>query len=117
MSSVECKKVVSDILAETEFLADIKSAGKMTHFSYSAGLNSKYLYFYGTNKTSKKNNEIQRKSEHKIASPAKWRKCTYDLLAFNRRCVPECPIIGQLYCVLIEADFEKQKLLKVFVVK
>ena len=52
-SSVECKKVVSDILAETEFLADIKSAGKMTHFSYSASLNSKYLYFYGTNKTLK----------------------------------------------------------------
>ena len=32
-------------------------------------------------------------------------------------CVPECPILGQLYCVLIEVDFEKQKLLKVFVVK
>ena len=58
----------------------------MTHFSYynNAGLNSKYLYFYGTNKTSK-NNKIQRKSEHKIAFPAKLRKCTYDLLAFNRR--------------------------------
>ena len=31
-SSVECKKVVSDILGEIEFLTDIKSAGKMTHF-------------------------------------------------------------------------------------
>ena len=83
-SSVECKKVVSDTFGEIEFLTDIKSAGKMTHFSYNAGLNSKYLYFYGTNKTSK-NNRIQRKSEHKIAFPAKLRKCTYDLLAFNRR--------------------------------
>ena len=34
-----------------------------------------------------RNNEVQRKSEHKIAFPAKWRKCTYDLLAFNRRIV------------------------------
>ena len=32
ISSVECKKVVSDILGEIEFLTDIKSAGKMTHF-------------------------------------------------------------------------------------
>ena len=28
----ECKKVVSDILGEIEILADIESAGKMTHF-------------------------------------------------------------------------------------
>ena len=32
ISSVECKKVVSEILVEIEFLTDIKSAGKMTHF-------------------------------------------------------------------------------------
>ena len=32
ISSVECKKVVSDILGEIEFLTNIKSAGKMTHF-------------------------------------------------------------------------------------
>ena len=31
-SSCECKKVVSDILGKIEFLADIKSADKMTHF-------------------------------------------------------------------------------------
>ena len=28
----ECKKVVSEILGEIEFLTDIKSADKMTHF-------------------------------------------------------------------------------------
>ena len=54
--------------------------------SHSAGLNSKYSHFYGRNKMSK-NNEIQRKSEHKIAFPAKWRKCTCDLIAFSRRFV------------------------------
>ena len=32
-----------------------------------------------------KNNKIQRKSEHKIPFPAKWWKCTYDLIAFNWR--------------------------------
>ena len=32
ISSCECKKVVSDILGEIEFFADIKSASKMTHF-------------------------------------------------------------------------------------
>ena len=33
ISSCECKKVVSDFLGETEFFADIRSAGKITHFS------------------------------------------------------------------------------------
>ena len=69
MSSCECKKVVSDILEDIEFLADINSTGKMTHFSYNADLNSKYLRCYVKNKMSK-NNEIQRKSKHKIAFPA-----------------------------------------------
>ena len=35
------------------FLADINSAGKVTHFYLECRLNSKYLHFYGTNKTSK----------------------------------------------------------------
>ena len=34
-----------------------------------------------------KNNEIQRESEHNFAFPAKRQKCTYDLLAFNRRLI------------------------------
>ena len=66
------------------FLQISKVQVKWHIFSYNAGLNSKYWHIYGTNKTSK-NNEIQRKSEHKIALPAKWQKFTYDLLAFNRR--------------------------------
>ena len=55
-------------------------------FSYNAGLNSMYLHFYGTNKTSK-NNEVQSKSEHNTAFPANWQKFTCDLLAFSRRVV------------------------------
>ena len=30
-----------------------------------------------------KNNEIQKKSKHKIAFATTWQKCTYDILAFN----------------------------------
>ena len=32
-----------------------------------------------------KNKEKQRNFEHKMASPAKWPKCTYDTLALSRR--------------------------------
>ena len=32
-----------------------------------------------------RNNEIQKKSEHKIAFPTKGPKCTYDHMAFSRR--------------------------------
>ena len=39
---------------------------------YVLGLNSKHLHIHGRNKMSK-NNEIQRRSEHKIAFPAKCR--------------------------------------------
>ena len=71
ISSCECKKVVSDILGETDFFADIKSACKITHFFTVMQVSTqKYLYFYETNKMSK-NNEIQKISEHKIAFPAK----------------------------------------------
>ena len=31
-----------------------------------------------------KNKEKQRNFEHKMASPAKWPKCTYDTLALSR---------------------------------
>ena len=57
--------------------------------------------FYGQNKMSK-NNEIQRKSQHKIAFPTKWQKCTYDLLAFNWRFVQE----GQVGHVLTMANLK-----------
>ena len=52
--------------------------------SHIASLNTNHLHFYVGNKMSK-SNRIQRRSEHKIAFPAKWQKCTYGLLAFNRR--------------------------------
>ena len=66
------------------FLQILKVEVKWRIFSYNTGHNTKYLYFYGTNQTSK-NNEIQRKSEHKIAFPVKWRKCTWDILAVKWR--------------------------------
>ena len=44
----------------------IKAQVKWHILSYNAGLNSKYLHFYGKNKMSK-NNEIQKKSEHTVA--------------------------------------------------
>ena len=64
------------------FLQILKVQVKRHILSHSAGLNSKSLHFYGRNKISK-NNDIQRKSEHEIAFPA---ECTYDLIAFTRRC-------------------------------
>ena len=69
-------------LGEIECLTDIESTARMGILSCRASLNTKYLHFYVRNKMSK-NNEIQRKSEHKISFPAKWLKCTYDLLAFT----------------------------------
>ena len=84
ISSCECKKVVSDILGEIKFVVDLESTCKITHFSHGTSLNSKFLHFYEQNKMSK-NNEIQRKSEHKIGISTKWQKCTYDLLTFNWR--------------------------------
>ena len=68
-SSCECKKVVSDILGVIEgFFTDMESTGYTTYFEPSAGLNSKYLHFYGRNKMSK-NNKIGYKGSLKTNLP------------------------------------------------
>ena len=66
ISSCECKKVLSDILGEMEFVVDVESKYKMTHFESWFKSQLKVFTFYRQNKLSK-NNEKQRKSEHKIA--------------------------------------------------
>ena len=69
-SSCECKKVVSDILGEIKFVVDTESTCKMTHLKswYKSQLK---VFTFLWSKQDVKNNETQRKSEHKIAFPSK----------------------------------------------
>ena len=69
-SSCECKKVVSDILGEIKFVVNTENTCKMTHFESWYMSQLKIFTFLWT-KQDVKNNEIQRKSEHKIAFPTK----------------------------------------------
>ena len=48
-SSCECKEVVNDILGEIDFVVDIKSSCKMTHFESWYKSHLKLFTFYGQN--------------------------------------------------------------------
>ena len=68
ISSSECKKVVTDNLVKTSFYFCQKIKFKKKSHK------SKYLQPYDRN-TISKNNEKQRKLEHKMASHQKLQKC------------------------------------------
>ena len=73
--SAECNKVVSDNLGEIELFTVFENTDKMTHFNPFCRAQLKVFTILWKKKETK-NNEIQRHSEHKIAIPAKGRKCT-----------------------------------------
>ena len=54
MSSCECKKVVSDILGEIEFVVDIENTCKMTHFEVWFKSQLKVFTFLCTKQVAKK---------------------------------------------------------------
>ena len=74
ISSCECKKVVTDILAKNSFLLSIENTFKTHILSFTPGHKPKNLQSDDRN-TISENNEKQRKFEHKMASPEKSQKC------------------------------------------
>ena len=74
------------ILGKIEFFIDNENAGKNAQVKLYLMPELKVILYLWKNKTSK-NNEKQKKFEHKMASSAKRSKCRYDFVAFTWRYV------------------------------
>ena len=83
ISSCECNKIVTDILAKFKYLLIWKIQSKSHNSKFSPTLKTKKFHVYKRNKPPKtiKKKKKQKKLELKTASPAKRPNCRYDFVA------------------------------------